>query len=89
MKDIIKIIKASKDFVVLIDRVTETAKTWNKSQEDGFLGALLAPLAASLVQSEIRSVVKVQMEEESEEQEKDIWIKIFSSTTSFKQYWDC
>ena len=58
MKDIIKIIKASKDSVVLIDGVTETAKTWNKSQEDGFLGALLAPLAASLVQSEIRSVVK-------------------------------
>ena len=58
MNDIIEIMKASKDSVVLIDGVTETAKTWNKNQEDIFLAALLAPLAASLVQSEIRSVVK-------------------------------
>ena len=33
------------------------SKTWNK-KEDGFLGALLAPLVASLVQPVISSVVK-------------------------------
>ena len=34
------------------------SKTWNKKQEGGYLPALLAPLAASLVQPVISSVVK-------------------------------
>ena len=58
MNDIIKIIKSLKDLGVLIDGVTETVKHEIKKQEDGFLGALLAPLAASLVQPVISSVVK-------------------------------
>ena len=58
MNDIIKIIKSLKDLGVLIDGVTETVKHEIKKQEDGFLGNLLAPLAASLVQPVISSVVK-------------------------------
>ena len=50
MNDIIMIIKLLQDSGVLIDGVTETVKHEIKKQEDGFLGALLAPLAASLVQ---------------------------------------
>ena len=58
MNDIIKIIKSLEDSGVLIDGVTETLKDEIKKQESGFLGALLAPLAASLVQSVISSVAK-------------------------------
>ena len=56
--DIIKIIKSLEDSGVLLDRVTETVKHEIKKQEYGFLGALLAPIAASLVQTVISSVVK-------------------------------
>ena len=47
----IKIIKSWEDSGVLIDRVTQT-------EEGGFIGALLKPLAASIVQPVIFSVVK-------------------------------
>ena len=43
---------------VLINGATETVKHEIKKQEGGFLGALLAPLAASLVQPVIPSVLK-------------------------------
>ena len=58
MNDIIKIIKSLEDSGVLIDGVTESVKDKIKKQKSGFLGALLAPLAASLVQLVISSVVK-------------------------------
>ena len=58
MNDIIKMIKSLEDSGVLIDGVTETLKTEIKKREGGFLGALLAPLIASLVQLVISSVVK-------------------------------
>ena len=58
MNDIIKIIKSLEDSGVLIDGVTETVKNKIKKLEGGFLGALQAPLAASLVQLVISSVVK-------------------------------
>ena len=58
MNDIIKIIKSSEDSGVLIDGVTKTVKHEINKQEGGFSGALLAPLAASLVQPAISSVVK-------------------------------
>ena len=58
MNDIIKIIKLLEDPSVLIDGVTETVKHKIKKQESRFLGALLAPLGASLVQPVISSVVK-------------------------------
>ena len=45
-------------YYVLIDGVTETVKREIKKQEGRFLGALLAPLAASLMQPSISSVVK-------------------------------
>ena len=44
--------------IVLIDSITETVEHEIKKQEDGFCGTLLEPLAASLVQSVISSVVK-------------------------------
>ena len=47
---IIKIIKLLEDSGLQIDDVTEIEKHKIKKQEGGFLGALLAPLAASLVQ---------------------------------------
>ena len=43
---------------ILIDLVTETVKHEIGKQEGGFLGALLALLAVSLVQPVIPSVVK-------------------------------
>ena len=54
MDDIIKIIKSLEDTGVLIDGVTETGKDETKKQEVGFLGALLEPLAASLVKDKYR-----------------------------------
>ena len=57
MNDTIKIIKTLEDFLVLLDGVTETVKNEIK-KEGGFRGALLAPLAASLVQPVIFSVIK-------------------------------
>ena len=58
MNDIIKIIKSLEDSGVSIDGVTETVRYEMKEQDGRFLGALLAPLGASLVQPVISSVVK-------------------------------
>ena len=59
MCDIVKIIKSLEDLAILIDGVTETVKhKIKKKQEGGFLGALLAPLTASLMQPLFSSVVK-------------------------------
>ena len=58
MNDIIKIIKSLEDLGRLIDGVTETVKHEIKKQEGRFLGTLLAPLATSVVQPVISSVVK-------------------------------
>ena len=69
MNDIIKIIKSLDDSGVFIDRVTETVKDEIKKQEGRFLGTLLAPLAASLVQPVISSVVKCISRRGLEEQE--------------------
>ena len=58
MNDIIIIIKSLKDSGILIVGVTEIVKHEIKKKEGGFLGGLLAPLAASIVQPVISSVVK-------------------------------
>ena len=58
MDDIIKIIKSLEDFGVLFDRITETEKHGIRKQEGRFLGGLLAPLAASIEQPVVSSVVK-------------------------------
>ena len=50
MNNIIKIIKSSEDLGVLIDGYTETVKHAIKKQKGIFLGALVTPLTASLVQ---------------------------------------
>ena len=48
--DIIKIIKSLGNSGILIVRITKAVEHQIKKQEGGFLGALLAPLAASVVQ---------------------------------------
>ena len=58
LNDAIKIIKSLENSGVLIDGVTEAVKHEVEKQEGGFFGALLAHLAASLVQSVISAVVK-------------------------------
>ena len=52
-------IKSLEDSNVLIDGITETVKhEIKRKQEGGFLGALLATLAASLVKPVISLVIK-------------------------------
>ena len=58
MNDIIKIIKSLEDSNVSIDGIIETVKHKIKQREKKFLPDLLAPLAASLLQPVISSVVK-------------------------------
>ena len=58
INDIMKIIKSLEDWDVLIDGVTETGKHEIKKQKGGVFWALLAPLATSLVQLVVCSVVK-------------------------------
>ena len=58
MNDIIKMTKSLEDSGVLIDEFTETIKDEKKNTTRWFLGASLAPLAASSVQPVISSVVK-------------------------------
>ena len=55
--DIIKIVKSLEYLGVLIDGATATTEHEIKKQESKFLGALLAPLPASLVQPVVSSVV--------------------------------
>ena len=57
MANIIKVIKSLEDLGVLTDGVTETVKYEIKRQSE-FLDAVLAPLAAWLVQPVIYCVVK-------------------------------
>ena len=57
MNDIIKIIKSLEDSGVLID-AKETVKDEIKQKHAGFLGALLALLATSVVQPVFSSVAR-------------------------------
>ena len=58
MNNIIKVIKSLEDLNVLIDGVGETVKYEIKKQGGGFLDTILAPLAVSLVEPMISSVIK-------------------------------
>ena len=58
MNDIIKIIKSLEDLAVLIIGVTETVKNEIKKQDGRIFGALLAPLATSVLEPVMFSVVK-------------------------------
>ena len=49
MNDLIKVRKSLEDSNVLIDGITEIVKHEIKKQEGGYVSALLAPLAASLL----------------------------------------
>ena len=80
--------KSVEDSGVLTDGVTEIVKYEIKKREGRFLGALLAPLATSILQPVISSVVKDTSGEEFQELQEDIWMKNFSSASSFKQYRD-
>ena len=59
MNDIVKIIKSLEHLGVLINGVTETIKHEIKNQKGRLLWAFSAPLAASLVNLVISSVVKL------------------------------
>ena len=56
MDDIIKIVKSLEDSEVLVDGFTEVVKDEMKKQEGGFVTALLAPVAASVIQLVTSSV---------------------------------
>ena len=58
MNDIIEIIESLEDSNVSIDGISETVKHEIRKKEGGILVALLTPLATSLVQLMISSVVK-------------------------------
>ena len=58
VNDIIKVIKSLEASRALINGVTETVKHEIRKQEGGFIGALLASLAAWRVQPVISSLVK-------------------------------
>ena len=74
---------------VLIDGVTEIVKRQIKKEEGRFLGALLVPLAVSLVPPVISSVVKSISERGVRRVGRGYMNKIFTSVQSFEQYWDC
>ena len=65
------------------------SKTWNKKKQKGrFLGALLAPLAASLVQPGISSVLKGISEKGIRRADRGYMNKKFYSSPCFTQYLD-
>ena len=88
MNDIIKITKSIEDSGVLIDGVNKTVKYEIKTQEGGFLGVLLIPLVASIVQAATSSVVKGIYGRRVRRAGRGYMNKIFSSTPSFEQYQD-
>ena len=51
MNDIIKIVQAREDSIILLKGVTETVKNETKEQKGGFLSMLLGTLGASLLGS--------------------------------------
>ena len=59
INNIIKFIKSLEDSSVLINGATETVNHEIEKKKNEFPGALLAPLAVSLVQPVISSIVKV------------------------------
>ena len=83
--DIIKIMKLLEDSCALIGGVTETVKHKIKKLKGVFIRALLAPLASSIVQPIISSVVKGISERGVRRAERGYMNKTFSSTPFFKQ----
>ena len=81
----IKIMKLLEDSCALIGGVTETVKHEIKKLKGVFIRALLAPLASSIVQPIISSVVKGISERGVRRAERGYMNKTFSSTPFFKQ----
>ena len=84
---LLKIIKPLQHSGVLIDGVTETVNYEIKKRRQIFC-ALLAPLAASVVQPVLSSVVKVINGRGIRGAGGGYMNKIFSPAPSFEQYWD-
>ena len=83
MDDIIKIVKSLEDSGVLIDGATETAKHEIKKQEDGFLGAMMTTMAASLIQPVVSSLINAISEREfkrTEKRQKGGCVDVIAST---------
>ena len=73
-----KILKSLVDLDVLTDGVTNTVKHEIRQPEVGFFGALLPPLAASLAEPVISSVVKGISERVVRKVGREYWIKTVS-----------
>ena len=73
-----KMMKSLVDLDVLTDWVTNTVKHEIKQPEGWFFGALLPPLAASLVEPVISSVVKGISERVVRKVGREYWIKTVS-----------
>ena len=58
MDNIIKIVESLEKSNLIIDCVTETVKYEIKKQENGFLGAMMAPLVASLITPMASSLIQ-------------------------------
>ena len=58
MNDIIKIVESLERSGLLIHGATETVKREIKEQDSRFLGAMMAPMAASLIARKASSLVK-------------------------------
>ena len=57
MDDIVKIVKPLESSCLLINGATETVKHEMKKQKCGFLGAMMAPVPSSLIQSVAPSLI--------------------------------
>ena len=57
MDDIIKIVESLENYL-LIDGASETVKYEIKKQQGGFLPAMMAPMAASLIESMTSSLIQ-------------------------------
>ena len=78
LNDIMKIIKSLVDLDALTDGVTNKVKHEIKQLEGGFFGALLPPLAVSLVEQVISSLVKGISGSVVRRAGREYWIKTVS-----------
>ena len=88
MDNFIKIIESLEYSGQLINNETETIKHKIKSQELGFLGAIMASLAASLIASVGSSLIKSynwKRSQDSRKKERKL-IPFITSTTNVKSY---
>ena len=88
VNDIIKILKSLDNLGALIHSVTETIKYEIKDQEDGFLAASLAHLAAPLVQPVNDLVVQGIRGRGVRRSGRRYMDKTFSHAPSFNPYWN-